>query len=420
MTEGTQIEGLRREVASLQQRIIELEQQAENARQHQELLQGMIDAIPAGMLIKDTYGRFLLANNYVTTSAGKTPAEVIGKTAQEILSPEEAWAAHKREQQVVATGQPVAHEINLSVADRQLVILSTSFPIRNAQGKIYAVGALGLDITERKQQEQELRLAQFALDRAVDPICWKDFDGNFCYVNDAMCKSLGYTRAELLTMNILDIDREMPREVARKAWDSLRQQPVIVFEAMHTRKDESVFPAAVTAYYLEFNGTEYIVSMTRDITEQKRREEERAAMQQQIIDAQRETLRELSTPLLPIAEDVVIMPLVGTIDSQRAQMVMETLLDGIARYQTRLVILDITGVQIVDSQVANALIHAAQAARLLGARVMLTGIQPAIAQTLVHLGIDLSDIITQGSLQSGVAYALAHTTGKPDQPGAQI
>ncbi|MCS6879898.1 MAG: STAS domain-containing protein [Oscillochloridaceae bacterium] len=132
----------------------------------------------------------------------------------------------------------------------------------------------------------------------------------------------------------------------------------------------------------------------------------RRETEDRMLAAQREALRELSTPLIPITDDVVIMPLIGVIDSSRAHMVMETLLDGVTRQQARLVILDITGVPVVDSQVAQALIQAAQAVKLLGARVMLTGIQPQIAQTLVHLGVDLSGIQTQSSLQAGIAVAL--------------
>jgi anti-anti-sigma factor len=165
----------------------------------------------------------------------------------------------------------------------------------------------------------------------------------------------------------------------------------------------------------------HFIATFRDITQQIADEEERRALAQQVIDAQRDALRELSTPLLPISDDVVIMPLIGTIDSRRAQQVMEALLEGVARHQSRLVILDITGVQVVDTQVAQAFIQAAQAVKLLGATVMLTGIQPQIAQTLVGLGIDLSGIQTQGSLQAGIATALGHTdfrvaSRQPGQP----
>lgn len=140
----------------------------------------------------------------------------------------------------------------------------------------------------------------------------------------------------------------------------------------------------------------------------------------QIIDAQRQALRELSSPLIPITDEVVIMPLIGTIDSQRSQQIIETLLEGIAHYKAELAIVDITGVSVVDTQIAQALIHAARAVNLLGAQVMLTGIQPRIAQTFIHLGIDLSGIQTRGSLQSGVSAALRGIRNGGVSSGASI
>jgi rsbT co-antagonist protein RsbR len=142
------------------------------------------------------------------------------------------------------------------------------------------------------------------------------------------------------------------------------------------------------------------------LSEQQKQEQERQELQQQIIAAQQAALRELSTPLLPLAKGILAMPLLGTIDSNRAQMVMETLLEGVSAYQAETVILDITGVQMVDTQVANVLIQAAQAVKLLGAQVVLTGIRPMMAQTLVSLGVDLSSIVTRSTLENGIAYAL--------------
>lgn len=150
----------------------------------------------------------------------------------------------------------------------------------------------------------------------------------------------------------------------------------------------------------------HFITMFFDITEQVRVQQERADMQQHIIDAQRDALRELSTPLIPIAEHVVVMPLVGTIDSQRAQMVLEMLLQGVVNHRAATVILDITGVQVVDTQVADALVHSAKAVRLLGAQVIVSGIRPQIAQTLIHLGVDLSSIQTVATVQVAVAKAL--------------
>lgn len=149
-----------------------------------------------------------------------------------------------------------------------------------------------------------------------------------------------------------------------------------------------------------------VVGTYEDITERIRAEEQRVREQEAIIAAQQAVLMELSTPLIPLAEGVIVMPLVGAIDSRRAQQIMETLLEGIAAYQAETAILDITGVRVVDTQVANALVHAAQAVKLLGAQVVLTGISPEVAQTIVHLGANLTTLVTRRNLQHGIAYAL--------------
>ena len=101
------------------------------------------------------------------------------------------------------------------------------------------------------------------------------------------------------------------------------------------------------------------------------------------------------------------MPIIGMFDSIRAQQVMHTLLSGLAASRGKFAILDITGVPVVDTAVAHALLQAARAARLLGTEVILTGIRPEVAQTLVHIGAELGSIITRGTLQSGIKYALA-------------
>ncbi|HEU5088301.1 MAG TPA: STAS domain-containing protein, partial [Roseiflexaceae bacterium] len=107
-----------------------------------------------------------------------------------------------------------------------------------------------------------------------------------------------------------------------------------------------------------------------------------------------------------ISDDVMVMPLIGAVDSRRAQQVLQALLEGTASRNARTVILDITGVPVVDTQVANALIGAARALRLLGAQVVLTGIRPEVAQTMVGLGVDLGSVTTRSSLQSGIAFAI--------------
>ena len=149
-----------------------------------------------------------------------------------------------------------------------------------------------------------------------------------------------------------------------------------------------------------------VLGTYEDITERRAAERAHIEEQEQLIAAQQAALVELSTPLIPLADGVIVMPLVGAIDSRRAQQIMETLLEGIGANQAEIAILDITGVRVVDTQVANALIRAAQAAKLLGAQVVLTGISAEVAQTIVHLGADLASVVTRSNLQHGIAYAL--------------
>lgn len=124
------------------------------------------------------------------------------------------------------------------------------------------------------------------------------------------------------------------------------------------------------------------------------------------------TVQELSTPVVPVLEGILILPLIGFIDSDRAQRVMEGLLTGIEQTRAQVVLLDVTGVPVVDSGVADHLMRAARAAQLLGARPIIVGIRPEVAQTIVGLGVHLRDLVTRSDLQSGLEYALALTRRK--------
>ncbi|WP_437721686.1 PAS domain-containing protein [Sorangium sp. So ce861] len=153
----------------------------------------------------------------------------------------------------------------------------------------------------------------------------------------------------------------------------------------------------------------YLLAMVADITEKKRAEE---AMQKELewIATQRELLaviQELSTPVIPVHEGVLVVPLVGTIDSARGAQLLETLLQGIERHRAETVLIDITGVPVLDADVAARLLQATRAAALLGATCVLVGASPDVARTLVAQGIDLGDLLTQRDLQAGIRYALA-------------
>lgn len=129
-------------------------------------------------------------------------------------------------------------------------------------------------------------------------------------------------------------------------------------------------------------------------------------LQTEQLEAQRRTIRDLSTPILPVYEGIIVVPLVGVIDSYRATQIMEHLLQAITDYQSDIVIVDITGVPVVDASVMNYLLQTARAVRLVGAQIVLVGISADVAQTIVQLGADLSHIATLANLQESLQYAL--------------
>jgi rsbT co-antagonist protein RsbR len=127
---------------------------------------------------------------------------------------------------------------------------------------------------------------------------------------------------------------------------------------------------------------------------------------EQLIYSQASVIQELSTPIMPVSDAVLVAPVVGAIDSRRANQMMERLLEGILEHQAEVAIIDITGVPLVDTSVANHLLQTARAARLLGAEVILVGIGAAIAQTMVQAGVDFTGITVAANLQAGLSHAL--------------
>ena len=131
-----------------------------------------------------------------------------------------------------------------------------------------------------------------------------------------------------------------------------------------------------------------------------------AAAREQIIADQAEQLLELSTPVVKLWDGILGVPLVGTLDSARTQVVMETLLQTLVDTGSRFAVIDITGVPAVDTEVAQHLLKTVMAARLMGAECVVSGVRPQIAQTIVALGIEFGDIVTKAALADALAYAL--------------
>lgn len=130
------------------------------------------------------------------------------------------------------------------------------------------------------------------------------------------------------------------------------------------------------------------------------------ASRQEIIERQQQELLDLTTPVVRLWDSIVALPLIGTLDSERTQVVMESLLDSIVENEAAIAIIDITGVPTVDTLVAQHLLKTVAAARLMGAECIISGIRPQIAQTIVHLGVDLGDVVTKATLAEALKVAL--------------
>jgi rsbT co-antagonist protein RsbR len=133
---------------------------------------------------------------------------------------------------------------------------------------------------------------------------------------------------------------------------------------------------------------------------------------EEVINRQQRDILELSTPVVKLWEGIVALPLIGALDSERTQVVMETLLEQIVSNAASIAIIDITGVPTVDTLVAQHLLKAVSAARLMGAECIISGIRPQIAQTMVHLGVELHEVVTKATLADAFAVALKRTNRK--------
>jgi rsbT co-antagonist protein RsbR len=201
---------------------------------------------------------------------------------------------------------------------------------------------------------------------------------------------------------------DFAEKVVRLGWPltfvtaGLREFNVIVFEGM----TEADLVNAENQMEIVYDFDKWATPMTNEIVNMYSQTWERTVSLQKI------ALQELSAPLIPVLEGITVMPLVGTIDTERAKQIMENLLNGAVKHRSEVVLIDITGVPVVDTMVAHHIIQAAEAVRLIGAKCMLCGIRPEIAQTIVNLGINLNEIVTKNSLKKGIEAALEITNRK--------
>ncbi len=374
----------------------------------------LLDAIGNVVVILAEDRRIIAWNRAAEHVYGWSRDEVLGRDYVEMFLPEAERAAIAADMRKVVEGGETEGFDN-PVVSRDGTPRILRWYIRrllDEAGKIRGVVASGYDITNHKLNQEQLARSQTELQAIIDgsPVVLfvKDLEGRFILTNRSF--DGGFTHGAGFAIGKKDADI-LPLEVAEQNRVNdqlaLAARGAVRFEERIPTKDGVRIFSASKFPLLDTRGEPYaICGIASDITDLREAEEERGRLQAQVIEAQREALRELSTPLLPIAAGVVLMPLVGSIDEGRAALVLETLLEGVAAHRAEIAILDITGVRTVDVSVAFGLVQAAQAARLLGAEVILTGVSPQAARTLVELATDMRGIKTLSSLEQGVELAM--------------
>ncbi|MEO7908535.1 MAG: PAS domain S-box protein [Roseiflexaceae bacterium] len=379
-----------------------------------QLLETLIENALDGISVTNFDGECLYCNSANARALGYTDrSQMIGSEANKAIAPEEeARMITEIVPQVMRDGIWQGQLWGRRIGGSRFRMRNAIVLLRDAQGNPSALAGYMRDISSEYEAEQSLKRQAAELqtfyalaENAPDGVLVASIEGEISYTNTAMRTLLGFGNDPMSGIQVLaqlDAPPALLEEIsveigANGSW----QGPL-----NYRRRDGSIVRCQASSFLIQIGDSAVIASVVRDLTAQQLAEQERIALQDQVIAAQQAALRELSTPLIPLADHVVAMPLIGSIDSARAQQIIEELLTGVAANRATTAIIDITGVPIVDTQVAGALLRAAQAVELLGSRVVITGIRPEVAQTLVGIGVNLGNIVTRATLQDGIAYAL--------------
>ncbi|UQA63033.1 PAS domain S-box protein [Polyangium aurulentum] len=264
------------------------------------------------------------------------------------------------------------------------------------------IGAeLNQERAERVAAQTEARF-RLLVEHAADALLVYDRQGTIVEVNPAALEDLRATREEIIGKNLRDLVAGSSGEALLVEVAMREAGEPLTSDAVFSRRDGTTFPAEVRTVVFEEAGRELVLSIARDVTEQRRAEQ-----------ALKSALRALSTPILEVGEGVLALPLIGAVDRDRASCVMATLLEAIVRTQAEVAILDLTGVQEVDASTASHLLDIARAASLLGSRCLVSGIAPQVARTLVELGAPASDLSTFATLRAALKAGTGKRARKP-------
>ncbi|NET46139.1 response regulator [Okeania sp. SIO2B3] len=262
----------------LQQQIVERKKTETALLEREEKYRYVVDNIAEVIFQTDATGKWIFLNAAWENMTGFTVEESLGKNFSDFIHPSERLQTLNKFQSYI-NGQDSKNE---NIESRYLTkeggfcwieaFIQTHF---DAEGNLTGTSGTLNNITQRKQVEEALKLSQFSLDKAADAIYLMGYDAKFFYVNEAACRTLGYSKAELLQMRVLDVDTIISSEEQwRQHWQDLKNFRTFRIESFHRTKEGKIIPVDVTVNYLEFNGKEYNCTFVRDISERKQIEKE--------------------------------------------------------------------------------------------------------------------------------------------------
>jgi PAS domain S-box-containing protein len=235
--------------------------------------QQYLDIAGVMMVVLDVEGRIKLLNKRGCEILECTESRALGKDWFSAFLPESVRKNARGVFCNLITGRGDAVEyfenLILTATGQEKLIAWHNTVIRDENGEIVGTLSSGLDITEQKAAEEALQMTQFAMDHAGEAAYWMGPDAKFMYVNEAACRALKYSKDELLTMSVQDIDPDFPADIWSRHWQEVKTNKVMRFESHHKTKDGHAFPVEITSNFLEYQGDEYIWAFVRDISERK-------------------------------------------------------------------------------------------------------------------------------------------------------
>ena len=405
------LRSLREERERLQGELAELEAELlrkSGVLQHsQRLLHYIAEYAPAVIYVKDLDGRFILSNRLHAEMLGLAPDEILGRFESDFLSEEEAAEIAAVSASALASGETAVQEFRLTLPEGIRWFHEQIFPLQGEDGRAFALAGISTDVTRRRNAEEAAAIFRTLVSRSPDgvmvmayPIDWR------CpplHVNDRASQLFGDDEGLMSWL------RETVESLGEGAGlsSALEAGEVWSQDLRYAKGDERLHLSS-SAFLIrsETEGESALAWILRDVTEARRFAEERARLQDEVIAAQEEALDELSVPLLPLARGVIAVPLIGRYNHSRRQRLVEVMTQGMVAHRVRTVLLDLTAIRDVGAETAKLIERVSQMVRLLGARLLLTGVPSEVAVVLTGAEFEVKGVTIERNLGRGIAIAL--------------